>query len=116
MSRREEGPLSDPAEQRGAQKLNAAIRRQNEEDLRTLERNPAFRRWFGRWALPTVLTDIGTTNGGDLQALAGRRRLVLEQLGELDATEPGFLERVLVARRMLTTELHALAQQDMENT
>ena len=100
-----EGRLGSTDEQRAAQRTDAAIRRTNREDIATLERSEAFRRWFARYAVTTLFLDFRTGNGGELQAFHGRRSLVLEMGEEFNRQAPGFYERVLCARRALENEL-----------
>lgn len=101
----EEGPLGDREVQRDAQDVNAKIRRINDEDLFELERDPRFRRWFGRWSETLLMMDLRTSNGGDLQHFMGRRSLVLDMITEIDNKVPGFWFRVLQIRRALDSEL-----------
>lgn len=101
----EEGPLGDREVQRDAQDVNAKIRRINDEDLFELERDPRFRRWFGRWSETLLMMDLRTSNGGDLQHFMGRRSLVLDMITEMDNKVPGFWFRVLQIRRALDSEL-----------
>lgn len=105
MSERTEGILSDPKAQRARQKEEKIVTDLYAEDIRSLERDGRFRRWFGKFAVPLLMMDIRTNNGGDLQHFMGRRSLVLEIIREFDSEVPGFYERVLSARRVLELEL-----------
>lgn len=105
MADRSEGVLSDAQVQREARKADAQARRVNREDLYTLDRNANFRRWFGKYAVPLLMLDIRTSNGGDLQHFMGRRSLVLEMIKEFDDMEQGFYQRVLSARQAFENEL-----------
>ena len=106
------GQLSDPAEQRAAQQAEKRARLVVREDQHALIDNPAFIRWIGKYVIPPLLEHVATTNGGDIQKFIGRRELAMKMVNELDEVQPGFLEKLLGARRSLLEDLKKVPQED----
>lgn len=75
------------------------------QDQNALVDDPAFLRWISRFVVPPILEVVATTNGGDIQKFIGRRELALKMVNELDDIQPGFLEKLLGARRSLLEDL-----------
>lgn len=106
------GQLSDPTEQRAAQQAEKRARQVVKQDQVSLVDHPAFIRWLGRYVVPAILEPIMTTNGGDIQKFIGRRELAMKMVIELDEVQPGFLEKLLGARRSLAEDLKKASQED----
>ena len=110
MSEREEGILSDPVAAREKRTAEARVFRIQRADIASLERNDAFRRWFGKFAEPRLMLDMAVTNGSEVMRFMGQRALLIEMIRDFDAVAPGFYERVLGARRALASELRSEPQ------
>jgi hypothetical protein len=76
-----------------------------------LGRDGRFRRWFGKHAMPLLMLDVRTNNGGDLQHFMGRRSLVLDILREFEEVDPNFYINVQQARAVIDAELKFIARQ-----
>ena len=83
------------------------------DDLYFLESKPEFRRWVGRLVQRCgFLSVLDSNDAAAVQRFMGRQSVAFEAVREFDQIVPGFLERVLAARRQFEQELQVDLQKE----